>query len=431
MGLTSLIRAKIQGWASGAGAKSLTPSTHLESEGWNLLYGAPPDWASSTCDQTKLSTADRENAYGIHPVVRRCTALIADTAPLPEMEIGMWLNGEWERLDGPHWVKELMEDPNPNYSFREITRKLVARWALTGIGYLIKIRQEGGRGITQLWPVPTSMVAPVKSHEGLQMFAGYRVTGTDRIFPPEDVIAMRDLDPATMDGATAMFGSAERDYALDIERLLYQMDMLVNLKVPGVIIKTENELNPKTKEKLRETFRQRYGRGHRAEPLFLHGGGSVDTVNPLSDLDFPGLSDLSESRICTAFGTSPILINARVGLENSTYSNYDVALKAFYFVTMTPLWELLGEALTLGLLKNEGESLLRIRYMYRDLPQFQEDKTATSTRAATQYNSGIAQLNEARQDVGLEEIGPEGDTFKQTLGSLLGAANTSPAQTGE
>lgn len=407
-------------------AKAIAASSYLDSHGWKLRAGTAPGWLSSSCDSTDLSTVDQERSYGRHPVVRGCVNMLSNSAPVPELQLGMEIQGEWQEVKGPHPVKELLLDPNPESTFREIIKAMVARWTLTGFGYIVKIRSRGGGGVAALVAVPTSMVTPVRNSQGLDMVSGYEITGQDRVFPPEDVIVMRDLDPATMDGATSMFGAAERDYALDIERFLYQNDMLHNLKVPGTVINMGTHFDPKRVEELRAKWNLQFGNGNRADPLFISGDGSVEILNPLEKLDYPGLTSLAETRICTAFGVSPILLQTRAGLDRAVDSNFESAIKMLYGTSMIPIWLVLGETLTRGLLRSEGESQLELRFMYKDLEQFQEDKTATSTRAVSQYNAGVAMKNEARNDVGLDEIGPEGDEFKATLAGSLGGQFATP-----
>src|SRR5690606_1617379 len=107
-----------------------------------------------------------------------------------------------------------------------------------------------------------------------------------------------------------------------------------------------------TKDAFMEAWQQRYGGLRNASnPLPLVGVKDIKPVGfDFNQLAYPELNDLTDARICAAFGIPPILVGAQVGLEQATYSNHGQARQSFYEDTMTYLWARIDDALTRTLL---------------------------------------------------------------------------------
>lgn len=393
--------------------------------GWNQLLGGPvAKWQTSDSLFQDLSPAQMEDAYRRHPVIRACVREIQTSAAEPRLEVGMDVNGEWEPLKN-HAALDLLNEPNEHYTRNDVIQYLTNRLTLTGRSYAWKLRNKSGSRITELWPLPTSWVNPVADRNGTALYRGYKVHGQRELVPVTDIFAAREIDPASTVGAVGGMHAAQRDYLLDNERMNYLAEMLVNLKVPGLAIQTEGPLSPSQRKELRDDINSRIGRGSRGEVLLLQGKGKIIETNPLMDLDWPGLTGLLESRICMAFGVPPIVIGARIGLDRSTYSNYEEARRSFYIETMAPLWATLADAMTLGLLRQEGESRLRFRFRFDELSEFQEDADKRAMRAVRLYRGGLAGREEGRAMADLDGDTPD-DVFGAQPQTVDAPGNTSP-----
>ncbi len=180
------------------------------------------------------------------------------------------------------------------------------------------------------------------------------------------------------------------------------------MKLPGLVIESEKPLSDPVRKNIRADLEARVGRGQRGNSLIMEGGLKARIEAPLADFDWPELTGLIETRICMAYGVPPIIIHARAGLQRSTFANYAEARRAFYTETMGPIWELLGDSLTLTLLRTEGEPELFIRFRYDELPEFQESENDKSIRIVGQYQAGLITLQEGREALGYDPE-PEGD----------------------
>lgn len=394
------------------------------SPGWLTLMGgfgsARMDWTDAEKLWKSLSDVELEAAYGSHPLVRSCVALLTRTACEPRLAIG------YEDAEGFKEVKnnpilDLVMNPNDDYSYNTFMEYWLTRWLVTGRGHVWKVRgwKNGGK-ISQLWPLPTSWVTPIQANEGMILLRGYNIANMPTVQATQDILTAWFGDPSDMIRSLSPLHSASRALQIDYERENYLMEMLCNLKVPGLVVKHPRGLTPDKRKEILTELDNRAGKGRRGGPVFVEGGGDkgdygIDMLNPLADLDWPGLSAMSEARICQVYGTPPIMVGARLGIEKSTYSNYGEARGSFYTSTMRGVWTALSSFLTLSLLRQEGEKKLVFKYQYEELPEFQEDESSKSTRIVEQFKAKLIGKREARQQLGYNPDPPKNDEwFEET-----------------
>ena len=191
------------------------------------------------------------------------------------------------------------------------------------------------------------------------------------------------------------------------------MELLANNKRPGLIMYQPEDWSEDQKADVRNVFVQNMGDGGRGKTMFMQGeGAKVEPIPPVGELDWPGLTGLSETRICSCFGVPPIVAGLRAGLETATYSNYEQALRAFYEGTMVGLWQLLDAGLTRGLLTDEGETDgAEIYHDTEGVKGLKEDADKRAARAAQLFSGGLCTRNEAREMAGLDSLDAGGDVF--------------------
>ncbi len=78
----------------------------------------------------------------------------------------------------------------------------------------------------------------------------------------------------------------------------------------------------------------------------------------------------------------------------------------------------LAQYLTLSLLREEGEQRLEFKFMYEELPEFQEDESEKSTRIVEQWERKLITREEARKALGYPDE-PEGETWYEPAANLL------------
>ncbi len=74
---------------------------------------------------------------------------------------------------------------------------------------------------------------------------------------------------------------------------------------------------------------------------------------------------------------------------------------------MLPLWTMVADAFTRGLLVDEGDPDNRFHFDFSNIPQLQEDAAQRSDRATKLLQGSVITRNEARGMVGFEELKTE------------------------
>jgi len=383
------------------------PSEMYGTPGWEamlgMLTGGKAQWDTANAIWGTPTAADAEKAFETHPIITACTNKIMDTVGEARLEIGRDTLDGWQATKS-HPYLDLLHTPMEFIPDNTILQALAGNAVLTGAGYVRKFRSIAGGNIAGLAPIPTSWVTTIPDRSGKGYWLGYRLYGTssNMVVPVKDFIVNRYPKPGNPAESSGAFHAAYRSYMLDTHRENYQIESLVNLKVPGVVVQTERPLQKKEKEEARREFRDKFGGGNRGDVAFVSGKGEIKALNPLADLDWPGLTGLSELRICNAFGMSPIIIHEREGLARATYSNIEVAYNAFYRSTMRPIWTKLANALTLCMLRQEGETRLSFRFRFDEMPAFQEDLTKKTDRLLKMYREGLIPRRKVITELGYD-----------------------------
>lgn len=402
MGLRDLLR-KIAG-------KAQDDSAMVARGGWEVLAGIP--WVKSDDIWQTYSTGQLEAAYRKHALVYACVREIATSVAEASLDLGIETDKGWESA-GSHGTLDLLYHPNDWYSYNDLIQTWVTRLLLTGKGFIWKWRNRGGE-IAELWPIPSNWVR-VKTGRGNELIEAYEVKqdkGEYVIVEPRDMFYVRFVDPQSVWDGIGPLQAALHDYQLDSERENYLVEMLTNLKVPGLVLKQDGgaPLTEKQRADLRHSLHDQVGYGKRGGPAILPPGFSIEFPGMLTEIDWPKFTSLTETRICAAFGVPPILVGARAGLERSTYANYETARRSFYTETLRPLWAALADTLTRGLLRHEGEQRLEFRFDLSELPELQEDINKRAERAAMLLKAGAITRNQALKMVGVEPV-PDGDVY--------------------
>ena len=327
--------------------------------GWVVLEGALNSsfrFASSIWRQKTIP--EMEATHETQLIVYVCVNAIAraiQEAPLCVGRSGT-KDDSMQRLKG-HWAEDLLLNPNPEMHGAEYLWHVAAHLVLTGMSYVYKRRDLSG-GPAQVWPLPTSWVTPIRDKKSgeIIMYKLYQGVGRPKLeVPPEDVFRMILPHPADLSCGLGPLQPAGRDVQMDDERADYFVEMIANRKQPGTIFHQPDGWSEDEKTEAANNLKS-YGKGNRGRPFFLSGqGAKIEMVDAMKELDWPGLSGLNETRICAAFGVPPIVAGLRSGLENATYSNFETAKRVFFSQTIAPLWGLIADGHTKGLLHDEGE----------------------------------------------------------------------------
>ena len=103
------------------------------------------------------------------------------------------------------------------------------------------------------------------------------------------------------------------------------------------VLKYDRPIREDVADKIIERWGDKYGGFENWTVGVLDRGGSYERTSlTFEEMGFEGIDGRGETRILGPFGVAPILIGARVGLEASTYSNYEAARQAVWEDTLIP-----------------------------------------------------------------------------------------------
>lgn len=151
-----------------------------------------------------------------------------------------------------------------------------------------------------------------------------------------------------------------------------------------------------------------------ADPLILGEGADYKSMQMnFRDMAFPELDARTESRICNAFRISPIVADARAGLDVSSYNNKKQAEKDWYYNWVIPSWRSDANSIGTQLLPVyfDDPDNYYIEFDFKNVYALKEDRDSQVKRAVEMYKEGIATKNEARKEIELDSV-PDGDEFK-------------------
>jgi len=366
-----------------------------------------------------LSTYD-EQAYRKSALIFRCVQYVSNAAGAAPVRLDRMVDGEPVQ-DTDNDLAKLMRQPNPGMGESRFLSFIALTLNVAGFCVVEKERDRLGR-VIRLWPLRPDWLKWVPRNDGVVDWE-YRRPGSyeARILLAEDVIPVTYADVVT--GAPTGIGPLEvllREVGISSGLTDFLKTFLDRGALPlyGLIPSDDPQiarqwLDPAVRETLQEAWRQRYqGISNAVDPLPLAG---VKDVKPIgmnfNELAYPELNDLTDARIAMGFGVSPILIDAQVGLNQSTYNNKTEARRSFYEDTMTYLWSRLDDAFTRHLLPEfVTDPTYNLSFDTSDIPALKDDRDKRMVTATTALRAGGLTINSFLSEVGMKPV-DGGDVF--------------------
>lgn len=319
-----------------------------------------------------------------------------------------------------HPLRRLLARPNPEMSESDLMAAAIVSWDTTNprMFFCEKVYERGE--LTELWPLdPARMQERRDSRTNVLLGYDFVMHDGRRVeYTMDDLIIRKAPAWYKPSPSAVVAGSAEADQA----QTEYVRSFFLNGGMPSVYIKDEERyLNQGQRDEARLKFRATYGNrtGGQHDILVLDKTQNVGTIGAgLKDLDSETLRQVSESRICMAFGVPPLLVYAYVGLLRATYSNLQEARAGFWDDTMSPAlkeWRNFWGRVLLPEYEDISDVLserYRLNYDLSQVSALQDDVDAVQTRAVQAYTAGLITLNEGRARIG-EKPDPAGDVYKQ------------------
>ena len=375
----------------------------------DMLYGASASYPDNAFS-THVSEGFKKNEI-VFACVNKKSQSVAQ-API----IAMDKDGNEHKGD---MTRQLLNRPNPFMSEADLWRATMDFKQLAGNAFWLKVRSASDR-VVQVWPVRPDYMKIYPSAKLTDFIDHYGIC----VGSVETPVAVRDIVHfKTHDPMNPYFGMPEiqpalRQYCTDNEATDLAMWMMKNRATPGIAVETEAEdMTEEKADRMREKFQAQFGprrRGGVGGVSFFTKGMRVKPITlNMRDLRFPDLSAISETRICAALDTPPILINLKSGIDRGTFTNYGqawqhywediIATQHFMLVSRLNLDEDLGRDRD-GILSFDVRSIAALRAVRAQKIQM----------GAQMWLTGLATHNEARLTAGLLSY-PGGEKYIEAI----------------
>lgn len=343
-----------------------------------------------------------ERAYEELEIVNRGVNMIVDDSAEIGTVVGMATKGtavvkgiKRSRVD-----LLLNTEPNPFQDINTFRRNCIIDLLLDGN---IFIYFDG----VHLYHLPASkMIIHASDTTYIEKF-----TFNEKItYSPSEIIHVKENSFYSIYRGVPRLSPALRTMQLMTSMRKFQDNFFKNGAVPGLVLKSPNTLSEKIKERMLMSWQARYkpdAGGRR--PLILDGGIEVDSISNVNfkELDFQSATEETEKTILKALGIPPIL------LDSGNNANLRPNMRLYYLETVLPIVTKLNYALERFFGYELSEDITNI-------PALQPELRDSAQYYSALVNAGIITPNEARDNLGFEDI--EGHSDLRVPANIAGSA---------
>lgn len=318
---------------------------------------------------------------------------------------------EWEHQPG-HPLQQLLDNPNPDFSQRQMISRLVQWLDLGGNVYWLKVRAGRPRAPVELWPVMPDAMRVIPGNQDGRLIAGYRYDwdGVRTTFERDDVTHFTYPNPGDFYYGMSPLRAAGMSVDIDTEAQRFQKVSLQNRGIPdGVFTLGGDAITREDWEQARDQVREQYQTkdAYRAPWVVAHAKWEQMSLSP-ADLDYIESRQFTRVEVLSAFSVPPPMVGI---YDDATLANIETARKIFWLDGIIPLLEELSDQLNQALVPEFGRwADLRIVYDVTNVDALREKFQEKVTAAQTLWGMGVP-FNQIAQrlELGIEDV-PGGDT---------------------
>ena len=393
------------------------PPPEQKSLSFGGFYFGSPLLAPASASYARLA----REGYGQNAVAFACANKIATAVASVELQLFRQKGDDVERvMQSP--LLDLIDNPNQMQSYREFMGHLASYFVLSGNAYVQGSGLDGrfqSKQPKELFLLsPGHMTVEPGQYMGIPAKYVYEPNGNTRHEYPVDATSARSavLHLKTFNPLSPWYGMAPMDaaaLAIDLHNAgnTWNYSLLKHGARPsGALVVKAKDGQPSTLSddqfvKLKQQMDEFSGVGNSGKPLLLEGGLEWQemSINP-KDMEFLEGMNAAARQIALAFGMPPMLLGIP---GDATYSNMAEARLALYTDTVLPLIQLIAGGLNRWLTPLYGEGL----YLWYDeemIPALEPLRKAKSERINSDATKTV---NEKREAMGDDDIGPEGDVI--------------------
>ena len=326
-------------------------------------------------------------------------------------------NGPEQVLPG-HPLTALRRRPNRYYDGRTLMQATaLSLIAGRGNAYWYVVRDNAGRPI-QLWYLPHFQCWPVWDGDSdtdswITGYA-YRQGGQTMMLRLEDVIHFRDgLDPYNQRSGLDPLASGVREIVADNQNSTLVASLLRNMGIPSLIISPDGDnatFQEPDADAIKAAVMEKISGDNAGSAMVLSGSVRVDKLMMSPDeMMLDRAPNRWEARLCALLGINPVVLGLWSGLERSTYSNMEEAIRSAWTEGIIPRLELINSELDVQLLPYfDTRPNVRCGNDYSQVRALADNENDLYKRVTGAVQGPWMTANEGRALVGFAAIG-EGD----------------------
>lgn len=390
--------------------------------GAQLVFGRLPDrkqagmlrpsWEYSTPTYAIQGNFERmvEEGYYRNELIYACINKTAASAS----QISLAVRKKKDRSLVPdHPLLDLIHTPNEEMNESDLWGSAVIYQKLCGRALYEKERNRRGE-VVRLLPLRPDWVRinPGKTVR-IESYT-YAVPGSDGVtLRAADVLDIKLFDPRLKTAKSPLHvlaRAADVDNAItDFIKLFFE-----NGGAPQGVFMSESEVGEEDWKIYLQRWREKFG-GYRnwTIPGLMSGEGIKYQQLGLSfkDMGFEVLDERDEAHICAVMGVPPIIVGARVGLREATYSNYAQARKAWWEDELSPMYVNYLDVVGRLMAEMDRSGEFYVDWDFSNVKAFQEEVNQKWTRATSALAAGGITRNQFFAEVGLPGGGPKDDVY--------------------
>ncbi|HWO88459.1 MAG TPA: phage portal protein [Gemmatimonadales bacterium] len=357
-----------------------------------------------------------DEGYRKNVIIYRCIREMAESAAEPVLIARQ--TGSPDPLPATHPLSRLLAQPNDEQSPFELVETLITHQQISGSWYLDIERSRTGQP-AELWPLRPDRVQIVPGPDGRIGRYEFTLDGQRVPLAPKDVIHDALLDPLDDYYGLSPIAVAALVADTDSHAMEWLRRFFLNAATPAGIIKLKKKVPPEKRREIKEKWdEQLRGAGGWHSVAVVDEDADYQSVGaPIKDINLTGILSETEARLCGVFGVPPIIVAAKLGLDRSTYANYEEARRSFWVETLRPMYRRFADRLTFAMRREFGPGI-EVTFDFSKVGPLQESQEAVRKFAFLSWRDGLLTRNEARQWIGLPGV-EHGDVFRQTTNDLF------------
>ena len=388
-----------------------SPSTPLTAVAvWNEMDGGPTAAGEMVSERT---------AMAVSTVYTAVTVICEAVASLPCRLMRSLDKGQEEAKD--HYLYDLLAySPNPEMTAFTFWQTMVGCSALTGNGYA-EIKRLADGSVDSIWPLHPLKTEPIRQQDGTLAFRTSEgmTQGNYRIIRSQDVLhfplfgfdGVKGIGPvAAAREAFALAKAAEKFGARWFGNGAHADSILIGKTDGGEVP------SPTEQREFRETWHTQYGGVNANKQAILFGNWDIKTVGlSPEDSQFLGTRNYQRADIAAMFHLQPHQVGDTTKLSNA---NYVQAQLTFVTDCLRPIIIRIEQEIKRKLLTSKGLAKTGLFLAFDLSDRLRGDFQSQVQAYSSARQWGYLSVNEIREDMGLNPIGPEGDVYLQPVNMM-------------